>query len=210
MTFKPSSFPGGGLAIFALWLGTISSPAQTPFAVSNFGFSAYVINATNNPTLTLMRGATYVFNVNASGHPFWIKTVSSTGTGNVYNSGVANNGVQVGTLTFAVPTNAPGTLFYNCQFHPAMAGTLIIIDPPSPPAVRIVSISVGQTVRVVSTGAAGWSPVPEYCCGLPPTNWTPVANFTNVYSNGTNTTTFDRLDASCGSNVFLRIRDQQD
>jgi hypothetical protein len=209
MTFKESALSCFGLAVFVLGLGTISSFAQTSNGVSNVGFSAYSINGTNNPTLTLMRGVTYLFNINASGHPFWIKTVSGIGTGNAYSTGVTGNGTASGTLTFAVPTNAPGTLFYNCQYHSAMKGTLNIIDAPSPPTVRIVSINVGKSIVVASTGAAGWNPVPEYCCGLPPTNWTAVATFTNVFANGTNTTSFDRLDSLICPNILIRIRDNQ-
>ncbi len=89
-----------------------------------------------------------------------------------------------------------------------MEGTLNIVNPPSPPTVRIVSIHVGTGVVVTSTGAAGWSPVPEYACALPPTNWTAVPAFTNVFVNGTNTTSFERLDPVCGPKVFLRIREQ--
>lgn len=197
------------LAALGLALGALSSPAQTSNAVGNVGFSAYSINGTNNATLTLLRGVTYRFNINASGHPFWVKSVSSTGTGNAFTNGVTGNGVQVGTLTFAVPTNAPATLSYNCQFHSAMKGTLNIIAPPSPPVVRIVSISVGKAVVVASTGAAGWAPVPEYCCELPPTNWTVVSTFTNVFANGTNTTSFDRVEPMSNPNVFIRVRNQQ-
>jgi len=77
--------------------------------------------------LTLTEGQTYTFNINASGHPFWIKTVSSTGTGNQYNTGVTNNGTDNGTITFVVPFGAPSTLYYNCQYHSSMAGTINII-----------------------------------------------------------------------------------
>ena len=202
-------FSSSCLTTLLLALGAFSSAAQTSNAVGNVGLSAYNINGTNNATLTLLRGVTYLFNVNASGHPFWIKSVSGTGTGSAYNNGVTGNGIQVGMLTFAVPTNAPNTLFYNCQFHSAMKGTLNILDPPSPPVVRIVSISVGKAVVVASTGATGWSPVPEYCCDLPPTNWTTVSTFTNVFGNGTNTTSFDRLEPVCGRSVFIRIREHQ-
>ena len=77
--------------------------------------------------MTLTEGQTYTFNINASGHPFWIKTVSSTGTGNQYNTGVTNNGTDNGTITFFVYYGAPSTLYYNCQFHSSMAGTINII-----------------------------------------------------------------------------------
>ena len=98
------------------------------FTVTNSSASAYVIDGSNNPTLNLLRGFTYTFNINASGHPFFIKTSSSIGTGNQYTSGVTGNGTQSGTLTFAVPYNAPNTLYYNCQYHLAMAGTINISD----------------------------------------------------------------------------------
>ena len=76
-----------------------------------------------------MRGFTYEFDVNASGHPFWIQTVPAPySSGNVYNSGVTNNGAQVGKITFAVPYDAPSTLYYVCQFHSSMTGTININD----------------------------------------------------------------------------------
>ena len=109
--------------------------AAADFTVVNAGLSAYVINATSNPPLTLVRGRTYTFDINASGHPFWIKSVQSIGTGNAFNTGVTNNGTQTGTLTFAVPVGAPATLFYNCQFHSAMSNQIHIVDPsPIAPA----------------------------------------------------------------------------
>src|ERR1017187_8056276 len=43
--------------------------------VTNSGFTAYVIDGVSNPDLTFCRGSTYVFSVNATGHPFYIKTV---------------------------------------------------------------------------------------------------------------------------------------
>jgi len=98
------------------------------FAVTNSGASAYTINGGTNPTLNLIRGFTYYFNVSASGHPFWIKTSSVTGTGSAYTSGVTNNGVDTGLITFAVPFDAPSTLYYICQFHGSMAGTIAISD----------------------------------------------------------------------------------
>jgi hypothetical protein len=76
----------------------------------------------------LVRGITYVFNLNVSGHPFQIKTLNTTGTGNQYNDGVTNNGTQVGTLIFAVPLNAPNTLYYSDQFNASLSGTINIVD----------------------------------------------------------------------------------
>jgi len=98
------------------------------------GKGNYRINQDSNPnpTLTLMEGETYTFNINALGHPFWIKTVRSTGTENAYSSGVTNNGIANGTITFTVPYDAPSTLYYNCQVHSSMGGIINIIDVPAP------------------------------------------------------------------------------
>jgi hypothetical protein len=75
-----------------------------------------------------LRGFNYHFNVNALGHPFWIKTSPTTGSENPYNNGVTNNGIQSGIITFAVPYDAPSTLYYACQIHPSMQGTINISD----------------------------------------------------------------------------------
>jgi subtilisin family serine protease len=105
-------------------------PTNT-FSVSNSGASAYIINTASNPSITLIKGETYTFNVNASGHPFWIKTAQTTGTGNQYNSGVTNNGTESGTITFVVPMDAPTALYYICQYHSSMTGVITVSDPSS-------------------------------------------------------------------------------
>jgi hypothetical protein len=92
------------------------------------GMTAYVIDGVDNPTLTFCRGDTYVFAVNASGHPFYIKTVQGTGTGNAYTSGVTGNGVTSGNLTFIVPADAPATLYYDCSLHTAMTGIIHVVN----------------------------------------------------------------------------------
>lgn len=93
------------------------------------GVLVYQVNGATNPTLTLVRGSTYTFAVSAVGHPFWIKTAQVTGTGSAYTSGITNNGVDVGTVTFAVPVSAPATLFYACEFHSTMAGQITVTNP---------------------------------------------------------------------------------
>ena len=98
------------------------------FQVTNSGASAYTIDGASNPTLTLVRGQTYFFTVNASGHPFWIQTVSGAySSGNIYSTGLTNNGAAVGGITFTVAAGAPNTLYYVCQYHSSMAGTILII-----------------------------------------------------------------------------------
>ena len=91
--------------------------------MSNLDSTVYVINGFSNPTLSLIRGQVYIFNVNALGHPFWIKDAAVIGVGSAFTSGVTNNGADVGAVTFTVPDDAPDMLYYHCQFHEPMGGT---------------------------------------------------------------------------------------
>lgn len=103
------------------------------FNVGNSGSSDYTFadpgnhwfpSTENDPVLYLRRGDTYVFNVNASGHPFQIR-VSQGGV--AYNVGVTNNGTQVGQVIFKVPMSAPSTLYYQCTVHSPMGNTINVV-----------------------------------------------------------------------------------
>ena len=131
--------------------GLIGGPT---YSVTNSGASAYAINGTNNPTLSLLRGFTYYFAVAASGHPFWIKTSQVTGTGSAYNTGVTNNGTDSGTVTFTIPLDAPSTLYYICQFHSSMSGILSITDI-GPQGATGATGSIGPIGGSGATGATG-------------------------------------------------------
>ena len=78
----------------------------------------------SDPNLTFSLGDTINFVVSASGHPFYLKTVAGTGTGNAI-SGVTNNGSESATITWT-PT-ATGTFYYQCSVHGGMVGTITII-----------------------------------------------------------------------------------
>ena len=100
------------------------------FTVTNSGTGAYVVASVNNPTFTLVKGNTYTFIINASGHPFWIQSASGAySSGNVYTTGTTNLGTDNGTITWTIPLNAPSTLYYACQFHSSMQGTINLINP---------------------------------------------------------------------------------
>ena len=99
------------------------------YQVTNAGAGAYVINNVNNLDITLIRGLTYVFSVNASGHPFWIQTSDGGyNSSNVYNTGITNNGTQSGNITWVVDNTTPNTLYYVCQYHSSMQGQINIVD----------------------------------------------------------------------------------
>ncbi len=100
------------------------------FTVTNSGTGAYVVAAVNNPTFNLVKGNTYTFVINASGHPFWIQSASGAySSGDIYSTGTTNLGTDNGTITWTIPLNAPNTLYYACQFHSSMQGTINLVDP---------------------------------------------------------------------------------
>ena len=108
---------------------TLSATGSTAYSVTGSGFPV----AMANPTLTLIRGQTYKFDNQTSGHPFRIQsTVAQAGGGTAYNNGVTNQNATGGTgtnvLTFVVPMNAPSTLYYQCTAHPSMTGTIHIVE----------------------------------------------------------------------------------
>jgi len=83
-----------------------------------------VLNSTDNPTLYLHRGFTYIFeNSTGGGHPFAIRTSNG---GSAYTSAFLS-GSQSGTQIFTVPFDAPNTLVYQCTIHAGMVGTLNIV-----------------------------------------------------------------------------------
>lgn len=107
--------------------------SKVVYEVTNSGAAAYIFNGEDqsdgsNPDFTLKRGMTYEFEMNTPSHPFYIKTLQSTGTGDTYDDGVTNNGAVSGKITFTVPMDAPDTLFYICEFHSSMTGTFNIVD----------------------------------------------------------------------------------
>lgn len=98
--------------------------AAGTLTVTAEGTTAYMIDGAANPTLTLCKGEMYTFAVNASGHPFYIKTVQGPGTANAYSDGVTGNGTDSGNVTFDVPMSGPSTLYYDCSIHAPMTGVI--------------------------------------------------------------------------------------
>ena len=112
----------------------LDGPPPSALTVTNDGASAYVIGGENNPTITVVKGQTYTFTINAAGHPFNIQTVSGAySSGDLYTTGITNTGtLDDGVITWVVDSEAPSELYYVCQFHSAMQGTIIVLDylPP--------------------------------------------------------------------------------
>ena len=83
----------------------------------------------NKPALYLMRGEKYRFDVDASGHPFYIQTSAGAyNASNVYSDGVTGAGTQDGNVDFNVQFDAPDVLYYVCSNHNNMGNAIHIIN----------------------------------------------------------------------------------
>jgi len=100
----------------AVSVSTNNVPLQRTFIVNydsvtkTYKFEGF--NDVPNPTISLARGGTYLFVVNNPGNKFYIQTGAGalgidTNVGNLSTRnvlGVTNNGTDVGTITFTVPS----------------------------------------------------------------------------------------------------------
>ena len=120
---------------------TITLPTLTPpsvsYTVTNNGAGAYTFSGSaggDNPNIgPFYRGGTYTFNVNASGHPFYLTTDNGTNFAagtyfGEYTSGVTGSRSDNGSVTIVVPNDAPDTLYYQCGNHSAMRGAITVKD----------------------------------------------------------------------------------
>ena len=107
--------------------------------VSAENYRNYILNGTdrngsvsgNDPTVTVKKGDTIIFNVNASRHPFYIKTEFSRGAGDQVTTGILSGppGTQDGKLTWNTTGVSTGKYYYVCSPHaPFGMGGSIIID----------------------------------------------------------------------------------
>ena len=71
------------------------------------------------PTITLVREGNYTFDVNQTGNPFWIQSVPGADGTLPQNSqssrevlGIVNNGEDLGTVTFNVPSKSAQNFFF--------------------------------------------------------------------------------------------------
>ena len=104
----------------------ISDPS-VDYYITNSGSGSYTVNGVANGLISFDKGKRYRIYVNASGHPFWIQTVSGAySSGDVYSTGITGNGTQVGSILVELPDSAPAGLYYACQYHSSMAGAISV------------------------------------------------------------------------------------
>lgn len=168
---------------------------QTTFVVTVAG-GVFVIDGTSNPTLTLDRGATYIFDVSDSsvaGHPLAFKD----GSGNAYTTGVTSSGTAGSanaTVTIVVAANAPSSLRYYCTVHGnSMGNTISVVNNNlTTVAANITNVNnVGgdiTNVNAVATNIAGTNTIGTVATDIANVNAVggDIANVNAVAGNATN------------------------
>jgi hypothetical protein len=126
------------------------SDPSVDYYITNSGSGAYLVNGVSNGLITFEKGKKYRIHVNATGHPFWIQTVSGAySAGDVYSAGITNGGAQVGHIIVELPQNAPDNLYYVCQFHSSMQGSISV---QSDNTITINSKSSSYTINPIDSG----------------------------------------------------------
>ena len=113
---------------------SVTSTGTADVAASTFNINVTASNSQdytfsgdfggNDPTINIKEGDTIVFNVNAPGHPFYLKTQAGVGTGDLVG-GVTNNGTTNGSITF---TPNERVYYYQCSLHGGMFGSIIVTN----------------------------------------------------------------------------------
>ena len=84
----------------------------------------------NDPTVTVNKGDTIIFNVDAFSHPFYIKTKFSRGGGDQVTTGILSDtpGTQDGKLLWNTKGVSAGKYYYVCSPHASfgMGGSIIV------------------------------------------------------------------------------------
>lgn len=126
------------------------SDPSVDYYITNAGMGGYTVNGVNNGLISFDRGKKYRIHINASGHPFWIQTVSGAySSGNVYSTGITNGGEDVGYITVELPQDAPDNLYYACQYHSSMQGPISVQSEDS---ITINSKSSSYTILPIDSG----------------------------------------------------------
>ena len=128
---------------------SVSEPS-VGYYVTNSGTGGYLVNGVLNGLINFEKGKKYRIHINASGHPFWIQTVSGGySAGNVYSTGITGGGTQVGDIIVELPQSAPDDLYYACEYHSSMRGSISV---QSQDTVTINSKSSSYTILPIDSG----------------------------------------------------------
>ena len=96
---------------------------------------AYELSGTvtgTNADIKISKGVVLKFNLDAQGHPFWIKTVEGIGKDNAVSSGISGvgQGKWSGELIWDTTAIEEGTYYYQCEYHSRMFGKINVSKKP--------------------------------------------------------------------------------
>jgi subtilisin family serine protease len=103
---------------------SVTAPSSSYYSISNGNDRNGPVSG-NNASFAVNDGDIITFNVNVSGHPFYIKTTPGTGTGN-QASGVSGQGNTSGAIILNTTGYSGQTLYYQCSLHSLMRGSITI------------------------------------------------------------------------------------
>ena len=105
---------------------TVTAPGNSAYVIDGWDKNG-PISSVNNKNIAMSVGSIIKFNLDCTGHPFWIKTVQGNGTGNQYQNTdyISNNNGKISGYTVFSPPST-GTWYYNCENHTAMTGTIVV------------------------------------------------------------------------------------
>ena len=131
------------LLLFLSLLFGLSGPAIADSEVFKIDVSAesyrnYILSGIDrngsvngeDPTVKVKKGDTIIFDVDASRHPFYIKTDFSRGAGDQVTTGIISGtlGTQNGIVSWNTTGVSAGKFYYVCSPHApfGMGGTIIV------------------------------------------------------------------------------------
>ncbi len=109
---------------------TVTSATKTNHPYTGKGVEwGYVIDGVQGAELTLTRGVTYTFRINAPLHPFYLTADPAGGPSDKgeYAVGVTGSKTQKGVFTFTPGASTPSLLYYQCAAHPYMGWKIHIL-----------------------------------------------------------------------------------
>ena len=108
---------------------------------------------TRNPVLKLYRGQTYTFEINSPSNPFSIKTARTPGQADRYLvDTIDNHGVEIGTITFTVPLDAPTLLFYQSESDLQLGGAIQVLSITADTYIDVENELLGKKHYKLSNG----------------------------------------------------------
>ncbi len=106
-----------------------------------------------NPTITLLRGQTYTFDINCPGHPFSIKTLRTAGAQDRYQTiDFKQFAIENGTLTITIPYNAPDVLYYVSEANVDVGGVIHVLSVEENTFIDVEKEIIGKKTYQLPSG----------------------------------------------------------